>query len=363
MNFLSPPAPSPAPDAQQYFLPTVTSRWQACQGGTLPFSRAAKTPSVVMIENPRSGFNSRHSGALRHLCEKEQIMYRSARTPEEMERCVGVLLAQEPDILVVSGGDGTVSAILGILQRDTSLATKPVLALLRGGSTNMIHRELGLPGSPKQALQNLLRSVQTGVPGDRIHWRSPLGVRVNGASRDHVGFFFAVGAMPRVLRVCQNVSGKGIIRGIAVEFLGLVGTFFRLLFQDAAEAGILHPEIVRWFPGMPASHHDEQGGTRLFVYLTSLNRLLFGFDPRGRRDALKLVGFKYPFRKRTLVSYLISRGRPGQSHPRDLEHDSSDCYSLSFTGQWVLDGEFYGRSDAATSLRVHTCEAVPFLVS
>ncbi len=359
MNFLS----SSAPDVQQYSLPTVNSRQQVYKGERLSFSRVDKTPCVVLIENPRSGFNSRHSGALRHLCEKEQITYRSARTPEEMECCVGALLAREPDVLVVSGGDGTVSAILGIMQRKKGLATKPVLALLRGGSTNMIHRELGLRGSPKQALRDLLDSVQTGVPEDRIRWRSPLGVRISGESMDHVGFFFALGAMPRVLRVCQNVAGKGIVRGIAVEVLGLAGAFFRLLFQDAAEAGILHPEIVHWNRGAATSRHYSRGGARLFVYLTSLNRLLFGFDPRGRRNALKLVGFKYPFRKWTLVSYLFSRGRSGQSHPRDLEHDSADCYSLSFCGQWVLDGEFHGLSGAATSLHVRTCEAVPFLVS
>jgi len=280
-----------------------------------------------------------------------------------MESCIIELLAREPDILAVSGGDGTVSAILGAMQQAGDIAAKPVLALLRGGSTNMIHRELGLPGSPKQALQNLLHSVQMDVPETRIRRRSPLGVRVRGESREGVGFFFAAGAIPRVLRACQNVAANGIARGIGVEILGLAGTFFRLLFQDAAKVGLLHPETIHWRLGGSASIRQWQGGNRFFVYLTSLNRLIFGFDPLGRQDALKLVGMKYPFRKRTMISYLFLRGRPGKSHARDVEHDCSDRYSLKVHGQWVLDGEFHGEPDKEESLEVRACEPVPFLVS
>lgn len=344
-------------------LPSATPQTLIRERGKPVHLRTAETPCVVVIENPRSGFNSRHSGALRLLCEEAGIAYRAAQTPEEMESCIIELLALEPDILAVSGGDGTVSAILGAMQQANGFATKPVLALLRGGSTNMIHRELGLRGNPKKALQDLLRSVQTDVPEDRIRWRSPLGVRINGESKEEVGFFFAAGAIPRVLRSCQNVAANGIVRGIAVEILGLAGAFFRLLFQDAAKVGLLHPETIHWRSGGSASIRQWWGGNRLFVYLTSLNRLLFGFDPLGRRNALKLVGIKYPFSKRTLISYLFLRGRPGKSQANDVEHDCSDQYSLKVHGQWVLDGEFHGEPEKEKSLEIRTCEPVSFLVS
>lgn len=344
-------------------LPSTNLRPLVRERGKPAYTRAAKTPCVAVIENPRSGFNSRHSGDLQQLCEKEHLSYRAARTPEEMKSSIIALLAQEPDILAVSGGDGTVSAILGAMQQAGEIAARPVLALLQGGSTNMIHRELGLPGSPKQALQNLLRSIQTDVPEDRIRWRSPLGVRIHGESKEDVGFFFAAGAMPRVLRACQNMAAKGIARGIVVEILGLAGAFFSLLFQDAAKVGLLCPETIHWKSGEIASIRQWQGGKRFFVYLTSLNRLIFGFDPLGREDALKLVGMKYPFRKRSMISYLFLRGRPGKLHARDVEHSCSDRYSVKIHGRWVLDGEFHGEPGKKESLEVRTCEPVPFLVS
>lgn len=318
----------------------------------------AVTPSpvkvrVAVIENPASGFNRRHPGQLARHCEEAGLPYRAGVTPEALRCCVHEMMAQEPEVLAVSGGDGTVSSILGILH-DSGFWPPPPLALLKGGSTNMIHSELGLPGSPALALEALRQTMETG--GSTVTWRSPIAVRSGGEQQ--VGFFFAVGAMQRVLRACQEISARAGLRGWGLEFLGLMSTFFRVLTRG----GAVRPDRIFWTSNEAAAKTDWQGGERLFVYLTSLNRLLFGFDPRGRRDALKLVGFKLPFGRRALVSYLAARGRPGKSEWPDIEHDSSDGYALSFDGQWVLDGEFYGRRDGTNTVSVSTCEPVPFLV-
>jgi diacylglycerol kinase (ATP) len=323
-------------------------------------SRSEKKPHLVVLENPASGYNSRNPGVLKRLCEAAGVVYRAGRTSEEIEDGIAELLALEPDILVVSGGDGTISSILGAMGEAINCSKKPVLALLQGGSTNMTHRELGLRGNPKQALQALLDIVQVGMHEKYIQWRAPLGVRIEGETKEELGFFFAVGAMPRVFRVCQAMSANGMLRGLAAETLVLGSSFLQLLFGDTANTGALRPESVQWTQNKTESTRRWQGGSRIFVYLTSLNRLIFGFDPRGRRDALKLVGFKHPFSKWTLVTYLLSRGRSGRFKTTDVEHDSVDEYSLNFKGQWVLDGEFYGEHGMMTTLSVRTCEPVPF---
>jgi hypothetical protein len=264
------------------------------------------------------------------------------------------LLALEPKVLAVSGGDGTVSAILGILH-ESGIWPPPALALLKGGSTNLIHRELGLSGGPALALEKLQLAVEAGG-ATAVTWRSPMAVRSGGELQ--IGFFFAVGVMQRVLRACQEVSARVGLRGWGLEFLGLMSNFVRML----ARGGGMRADRIFWTSSEEAPTSDGQGGDRLFVYLTSLNQLLFGFDPCGRRDALKLVGFKFPFGRRALVSYLAARGRLGKSDWPDVEHDSSDGYTLSFDGQWVLDGEFYGSPDGTNTVSVSMCREVPFLV-
>lgn len=324
-------------------------------------SRTTRKVRVAVIENPSSGINARNPGDLERLCAQRGLDYRAGRTAEEMELGLGELLEREPDILVLSGGDGTISSILGAIHYAEDRPTRPLLALLRGGSTNMTQRELGLSGKPTKALEKLLNSVRKGIPETQIQWRSPLVVRNGEFARVTFGFFFAIGAMQRVLHACQETTANGGARGLAIETLGLVDPFLRLLFRGPSKTGILQPDSIHWTPENTDPTGNWEGGTRMFVYLTSLNRLIFGFDPRGRRDALKLVGLKYPFRKRTLVSYLLSRGRSGWFGSSGLEHDSSDEYSLKFSGQWVLDGEFYGDPHGSTTLNIRTGMPVPFL--
>lgn len=313
---------------------------------------------VAVLENPSSGFNRRHPGLLKSYCEKYGLPYRVGHSPETLKSSVLELLAMEPEVLAVSGGDGTVSSILGSLHQ-SDFYPPPPLALLCGGTTNMIHHELGLRGSPARALDALRLALDAGVPASKVQWRSPIAVRNHGKPEEQIGFFFAVGAMQRVLRACQDISPKAGWRSLAVQILGLTLSICGLLVRHRPSDHILRPNRIEWARRGEVSDLEWRKGERFFIYLTSLNRLLFGFDPRGRRDAMKLVGLKYPFRKRTLISYLALRGR---SESPDVEYDSTDEYSLSFSGQWVLDGEFYGNLNGTNAVHVRTCPPVPFLV-
>lgn len=312
---------------------------------------------VAVIENPASGYNRTHPGHIASYCLKSGLPYRTGHCPETLRSSLQELLAMEPDILAVSGGDGTVSSILGSLMESDSWPPPP-LALLRGGSTNLIHQELGLRGSPAQALETLRRTLTTGTLAPFVQWRSPMAVRNHGEVDEQIGFFFAVGAMQRVLRACQGISAKAGWRGWPAELLGLVLSLFGLLVSHSSN-DILRSSRIDWGTGEAITALRGRKQERLFVYLTTLNKLLFGFDPLGRRNELKLVGINYPFTRRTLVSYLARRGR---MEAPDVESDSADEYSLIFSGQWVLDGEFYGNLNGTNAVHVRTCEPVPFLV-
>jgi len=313
-----------------------------------------------------SGFNTRYPGRLEEFCRAEKVAFRSASTLQEIRAAVLDLLDFQPEILAVSGGDGTVSALLGTLNEEVAqgrLAAdkRPVLALLRGGSTNMTHRELGLPHSPVRALSRVLDASQRGIHKCRVRWRTPMAVSQSGQDHEEIGFFFATGAITRVLKACQNASARGWARGILVEAGGLLASFFSLLIGNAARAKVLFPERILWNPCGATSAHGWNGGARMFVYLTSLNRLLLGFEPPGTRDHLKLVGFSYPYSKGALVSYVLHRGRDADAHADNVEADSADCYTLELSGQWVLDGEFHGREGETSHVRIRRCEPVAFL--
>lgn len=327
-------------------------------------SASSKQATLAVLENPLSGRNSRQPGALKQICKSADIPWHSASTPEALQKYVRELLVNPPDILAVSGGDGTISAVLNVFEGHPDPTSLPALALLCGGSTNMIQRELGLSGNPTRALQNVLNDTRAGITPGRIQQRSPFGVLSDDGQPEQFGFFFAAGAMSRILQFCQEAFSRKAINGVFIESLALLSVFSRLFILKKATGDIFHHDDIRWarHTNGQKKPSDWHGGPSIFIYLTSLNRLLLGFNPRGRHNALKLVTYKHPFTRRGLLTYLLSRGGSDRKKTQEVEHDSSDKYSLCFKGQWVLDGEFYGHPDKDSKLKIRTCQPLPFFI-
>lgn len=84
------------------------------------------------------------------------------------EREIARVAADETDLIIAIGGDGTVAHVAaGILEKNIDLAIIP------NGSTNVIARGLGIPGDPFRAARALHRDmtpqwIDVGVSGDRV---------------------------------------------------------------------------------------------------------------------------------------------------------------------------------------------------
>jgi diacylglycerol kinase family enzyme len=76
-------------------------------------------------------------------------------------------VAEDADLIVVLGGDGTVNEVVnGLLtdvEADHAAARVPVLGIVPGGSTNVLARALGLPRDPVEATGALLEAIRHGT--------------------------------------------------------------------------------------------------------------------------------------------------------------------------------------------------------
>ncbi|MGH8775993.1 MAG: diacylglycerol/lipid kinase family protein [Jiangellaceae bacterium] len=104
------------------------------------------------------------------------------------------------DLVVAVGGDGTVNEVVNGLLHDGVGPGVPDLAIVPGGSTNVLARNLGIPEDPVEATGLLLDAVRS----DR---RSPLGL---GQLGDRWFTFCAgVGYDADVIRAVEELRARG----------------------------------------------------------------------------------------------------------------------------------------------------------
>jgi len=104
-------------------------------------------------------------------------------------------VADEIDVIVVLGGDGTVNEVVnGIVGSPTELAVVP------GGSTNVFARALGLPSSPVEATSEILDALRT-----RRRRQVNLGI----AEGRYFTFCAGVGLDAEVVRVVERHRRNG----------------------------------------------------------------------------------------------------------------------------------------------------------
>jgi diacylglycerol kinase family enzyme len=144
---------------------------------------------AVLVINSRSRRGRRLYGRARRLLDEAGIAFAQVfpvTDPTRLRDLFGDVLALEPDLVVVGGGDGTVAEAVGHLaHRDIALGVLPL------GTTNNFARSLELPLD----LPGAVRTVAVGGPGGGkvadvdVGWFESTGDPQGegpGADREHI---------------------------------------------------------------------------------------------------------------------------------------------------------------------------------
>ena len=166
--------------------------------------------NAVLIENPKAGNSSR--GALR-VAERALAATFDLELVQTNARGHAAALAREAvehgaKTVIAFGGDGTVNEVVnGLL--DGGASTDVALAVLPGGTTNVLARNLGYPNDLVEATARLIEIVEKGSPH-----RIPIG-RLTASSehgRLERDFTFGAGVVfdaAIVKRVNASKRGRG----------------------------------------------------------------------------------------------------------------------------------------------------------
>lgn len=296
---------------------------------------------VGIIANPHSKLNRRNPRRQQLLSyiAGEQGHFKLTNDLNELNRVAAEFRGRGISILAVNGGDGTISRTLSSFTMAYGDKPLPSVALLRGGTMNMLADNLGIKGTPEHNLFSLLERHSSGAPLKKVRIRT---LRINS----DYGFLFASGTSARFLE--EFYKNK---TGAAGSFLLMSKIACSYLFK-----GNLFKRIIRNEPLTLTLSGDQtlEHGS-LSVFASTVERLPLGArlfpEAAKKRSEIQIVSIT--LQENELVGNLVQHfflnpDKPGKGKLRlstpkfSIKSDSPLVYTL--------DGEIYHSEDGNLSI-------------
>jgi len=216
---------------------------------------------IAVFVNPHSRANRRNPRIAARfqsiLGEHGQVL--APQSLEELETRAAALRRQNPSVIAVHGGDGTLHKTLTAMVKAWGDAPLPPLAMLCGGTMNVVASSLGIRERPEVLLRAIVENQRVGRPAETLRRRC---IQVG----DQYGFVFGNGLIANFLTEYYGPAGYGHARAIWLMFRvfgsALVfGPFARRVFRRFDGTVSVDGQVLQWaeFVGVGAATVREVG--------------------------------------------------------------------------------------------------------
>lgn len=320
---------------------------------------------IGLVSNPRSRRNKRGFGRIERILTHRAGARRAdiIHIPIEanaLAEVVSELARREVGLIAINGGDGTVQRMLTALLAAGSFATPPLLAVLPGGTTNLIAHDLGFRGGLRHSLSRLLGIVEGGQLESSVGWRHVMRAEnLDGHPPQRCMFFGAASlaeaaAWHQGRRRHHEAPATVALTSAAMRLMGAaVGS------RDAG-AGITPERDPTSGQGRTGERiqvclddRDYGDRHRFMMLVTTLDRLVFGLRPwrshghspggRGWGAApLRFASIAHPPRRllRSLAHVALG-GDAAELSRETYQIGSANRIAVRLRGPVVLDGELF----------------------
>ncbi len=263
---------------------------------------------------------------------------RDVLDPASVTRALQELAELGVNAIAISGGDGTVSAVLTTIFGHSPFPRLPLLAVLRGGTANMTARDVGMPGRQDRALRSLLECANRGGDGLTVIER-PVMCIDPGAGRAPIhGMFFGAAAISQGIEYCKR---KVHTLGLRGETGPAVTTVRFVIAMARGERAIVAPvPIAVAIDGRSPVSFDCE-----IVLVTTLEQLLLGLRPWWGSEAAPLHYGSVRAAPRHWVRALpgLLRGRPNRfiTPANGYESNNARRLEIGLDSHYFVDGELF----------------------
>ncbi len=305
---------------------------------------------ILGLCNPQSGGKPERLGVLKHFAHSVtgasvQMKVAASESMEQAEALLHEAQLGAADVLVVSGGDGTIAhACSWLLHGATSDSNTglPTIALLPAGSTNMTAFDINMNTDWQRCLDTFLGHLDTS--GVRPTSLRPL-VDVTDGDRCHAGFFVGAGAIVRGIEYCNDVLwAGGAARQERTAGLAMVRTIWGVLRQQPPFDQVEKLSICAAIEDGSERAHEPESGALLFATST-LDRLVVGVRPFWGEQNDGALPYVLVDREAKLARNLPGLlGVPGFRRPvasRGFHSHNCAAVVLKTQSAYAIDGELF----------------------
>jgi hypothetical protein len=293
---------------------------------------------IGIISNPLSRRNLKDPhGAREFAAQRDALMYEELVNFASLREVLQVFAEAGVELLVINGGDGTVSAVLTEIFERGIFPRRPTLAILPGGTSNMIAGDVGLVGDRVKSLARLLALVERGEIADHIETRSLIRMSYEPDGSAVVGMFFGTAAISKAITQHRHMFPQPWIPDPIASALTLV---YVLAGVACGRDDLLSGEVI----GVGLDDHTETESPYSIVMATTLKRFFLGTSPFwGRGDgALAFTSIRSPASGLLRHAYRLLYGRDKSTLPAATYRSAlADRIALRMRCPFNLDGEFF----------------------
>ncbi|MBF0441085.1 MAG: hypothetical protein HQK54_04205 [Oligoflexales bacterium] len=300
-------------------------------------------PDIRIITNPNSKANKLTPGRINQLSDivNTKAVLDVSNSLNQLETIIKNHLVYKPKIVVIDGGDGTVSRILSAAYKFYNKTQLPSFVLLGGGTMNVLANDLGIRGCYQKKLKRLL---EMNDPFTSLKTLTRTSIIVE----NNVGFLYADGSSLNILNEFYR-DKKGHFEAFC---LGA-----RIIFS-ALHHGQLYQSLIKGRPitflpkpQTAALHHNS-----LSTIVASISKL-----PLNIPLLMNLKNFESKLQAISITSsaknllwhfpFILLNNKEGESIGKfhflcdELEIRGEDPFS------YTLDGEVYSSESNVLSIR------------
>ncbi len=320
-------------------------------------STGAAKPMIGVLINRRSGRNRAGLKELRNLVRQSpEVVARETSSRAEAAAVMREFSTLGVGILAVSGGDGTLQDVFGLVFNDHLFAKPPLLGILPGGTTNMIGHDVGVARKPARELAALLQRVRTGRVEQGLVRRRLIAVHHHSRPGVQYGLFGGGAGIHQGTMISRRSVDRLGMRDAAGPLAGLMGLIGPMLIGHnpirAVAAEIRHDGLV------------EERRDYLAIIVSTMERLLLGLFPfwGSGPGPIRLTTVATKPRRFSRVILPVLRGRiPADATPMNgYRSVNARQVEIDMTGGFVLDGEIF-EVEAGKPLRLDAGPEVTFV--